>query len=117
MSESDAVVFTQEIERMGVKLTAIRLADGQYCINRWPMINAISPQHVDGIWAANIGDDQGLIDLSAASPIRPPSANACTRQRPHESARFDGEEISSIQWERSMRRPYTLRFAKRTQRV
>jgi hypothetical protein len=46
---------------------------GDYRINRWRMINAMSPGLVDGLCAAKIGDNQGLIDrLATHLSARPP---------------------------------------------
>jgi hypothetical protein len=61
MSEFDPGAFTRELERMGLRLTTIQLADGKYRINRWRMINAISQGNIERLWAENIGDDQGRI--------------------------------------------------------
>jgi hypothetical protein len=63
MSEFDPGAFTGELERMGLRLTTTQLADGKYRVNRWRMINAISPGLIERLWAANIGDDQGRIAI------------------------------------------------------
>jgi hypothetical protein len=62
MPEFDAVAFTSELERAGLKLTTIRLADGRYRVNRWRMMGADATR-IDSLWAAKIGNNQKHLDL------------------------------------------------------
>jgi hypothetical protein len=67
MPEFDAVAFVDKLERMGVKLTAIPLADGKLRINRWRMMHAAqNSQQIQDIWTSQIGENQARIDLLAA---------------------------------------------------
>jgi hypothetical protein len=59
MQEFDVDAFITEVERLGLKLTATRLLDGTYRVNRWRMPDAISnAQQIEDLWAKHIGDDK-----------------------------------------------------------
>jgi hypothetical protein len=67
MPEFDVVAFVAKLERLGVKLTAIPLADGKLRINRWRMLHAAEhTQQIQDLWVAEVGDDQARIDLLAS---------------------------------------------------
>jgi hypothetical protein len=75
MPEFDAEAFVARLERMGVKLTCVPLADGKVRINRWRMLNAGEhTQQIEDLWASQIGEDQARIDVLAAhlSRVAPP---------------------------------------------
>ena len=67
MSEFDVEAFVAGLDRMGMKLTAVPLADGKLRINRWRMMQATEhTQQIEELWASQLGDDQARIDLLAA---------------------------------------------------
>jgi hypothetical protein len=67
MSDFDIDGFIAEMERLDLKLTAVRLADGKYRVNRWRMLQAIEhTQQIEDLWTSQIGDDQARMDLLAA---------------------------------------------------
>lgn len=67
MPEFDVKAFVANLERMGVKLTAVPLADGKMRINRWRMLHAVDhAKQIDILWASQIGENQARIDLLAA---------------------------------------------------
>ena len=66
MPEFDVEAFVANLERMGVKLTAVPLADGKTRINRWRMLHAAHAKQIDNLWASQIGENQARIDLLAA---------------------------------------------------
>ena len=71
MLEFDAEAFVARLERMGLKLTCVPLADGKVRINRWRMLNAAEhTQQIQDLWASQIGDDQARIDVLAAHLAR-----------------------------------------------
>ena len=67
MSEFDVEAFVARLDRMGMKLTAVPLADGKLRINRWRMMHSVEhAQQIEYLWASQIGDNQARIDLLAA---------------------------------------------------
>jgi hypothetical protein len=83
MPDFDVEAFVTELERMGVKLTAIALADGKLRVNRWCLLNASAyAEQIENLWTAQIGNDKDRIDALAAH---------LTRTAPLEA----GERISS----------------------
>src|SRR6266849_5433491 len=71
MPEFDVEAFVAKLERMGIKLTSVPLADGKVRINRWRMLNAGEhTQQIQDLWASQIGDDQARIDVLAAHLAR-----------------------------------------------
>jgi hypothetical protein len=55
------------MERMGLKMTAVRLADGKYRVNRWRMPLATQhTQQIEELWASQIGDNPARMDQLAA---------------------------------------------------
>ena len=67
MPEFNVDAFVAKLERLGVKLTAIPLADGKLRINRWRMLHAAEhTKQIQDLWASEIGDNQARIDLLAS---------------------------------------------------
>jgi hypothetical protein len=63
----DVEAFITKLDGMGMKLTAIPLADGRFRVNRWCMLNANEhAQQIDDLWNGQIGDHQERIDVLAA---------------------------------------------------
>jgi hypothetical protein len=66
MSEFDIDAFITELERLGLKLTAMRLPDGTYRVNRWRTPGAIAhAEQIERLWAMHIGDNKTSIRLLA----------------------------------------------------
>jgi hypothetical protein len=67
MAEFDVAAFVARLEHMGVKLTAVPLADGKLRINRWHMMHAVDhTRQIQDLWSSQIGENQTRIDLLAA---------------------------------------------------
>jgi hypothetical protein len=67
MAEFDAATFVARLEHMGVRLTAVPLADGKLRINRWRMLHAVdNTSQIQDLWTNELGDDQARIDTLAA---------------------------------------------------
>jgi hypothetical protein len=67
MADFDIEAFITTLDGMGVKLTAIPLADGRFRVSRWCMMNANEhTQQIHELWTRLIGDDQERIDVLAA---------------------------------------------------
>ena len=67
MPEFDIEVFVAKLERLGLRLTAVPLADGRLRVNRWRMPGAAeNAKQIQDLWAAQVGDDPGRMDLLAA---------------------------------------------------
>jgi hypothetical protein len=80
MLEFDIEAFVSKMDRMGLKLTAVPLADGKYRLNRWRTMQAFEhTQQIQDLWASQIGNNQNRIDqlathlaqAAAAGPKRP----------------------------------------------
>ena len=71
MTEFDPQGFIAELERMGMKLTALQLADGKFKVYRWRMQGARehAPQ-IEALWNSQVGENQARIDLLAEHIIR-----------------------------------------------
>jgi hypothetical protein len=66
MPDFDVEAFITELDRMGMKLTAIPLADGKLRVSRWCMLNANEhAQKIQDLWTKQIGNDQERIDVLA----------------------------------------------------
>jgi hypothetical protein len=66
MPELDIDAFITELERLGVKLTTIRLPDGTYRVNRWRMLEASAhAEQIERLWATHIGDNKTHMRLLA----------------------------------------------------
>jgi len=67
MAEFDVAAFVAKLERMGVRLTAVPLADGKLRINRWRMLHAAeNTSQIHELWSSELGENQGRIDMLAA---------------------------------------------------
>jgi hypothetical protein len=67
MADFDVEAFISKLDGMGMKLTAIPLADGKYRVSRWCMMKANEhAQQIEDLWTRQIGDDQERIDVLAA---------------------------------------------------
>jgi hypothetical protein len=63
----DVVAFIAKLDGMGMKLTAIPLADGKFRVSRWCMMKANEhAEEIKDLWTTQIGDDQKRIDVLAA---------------------------------------------------
>jgi hypothetical protein len=63
----DVEAFIDKLDSMGMKLTAIPLADGKLRVSRWCMMKANEhAQQIRDLWTGQIGDDQERIDVLAA---------------------------------------------------
>jgi len=66
MPEFDIEAFVAKLERLGLRLTAVPLADGRLRVNRWRMLGAAeNAKQIQDLWAAQVGDDQDHMDLLA----------------------------------------------------
>jgi hypothetical protein len=67
MIEFDVEAFVKQLNRMGLKLTAVPLAEGNYRVNRWRTIDAVEHhQQIQDLWASQIGDSQSRLETLAA---------------------------------------------------
>ena len=67
MPDFDVEAFITSLDRMGMKLTAVPLADGKLRVNRWCMLNAAEhSQQIQDLWTTQIGNDRERIDVLAA---------------------------------------------------
>src|SRR5258705_4171847 len=67
MPDFDVEAFIAKLDRMGMKLTAVALADGKLRVNRWCMLNAAEhAQQIRDLWTTQIGNDRERIDVLAA---------------------------------------------------
>jgi hypothetical protein len=67
MPEFDVEEFVAKMDRLGLKLTAVPLADGKYRVNRWRMSEAVeNAEQIQDLWTSQIGDNQCRIDQLAA---------------------------------------------------
>jgi hypothetical protein len=94
MPDFDVEAFITKLDRMGVKLTAIPLADGKLRVNRWCMLNATEhAQQIRDLWTTQIGNDRERIDLLAEhlAKTAAPEAADCISSAP---ARIDSPPIA-----------------------
>jgi len=71
MANFNVETFIAELESLGVRLTALRLADGSLKVYRWRMHS--TGQHAEQserLWNSEIGGDQSRIDLLAEHLLR-----------------------------------------------
>jgi hypothetical protein len=67
MPEFDVEEFVAKMDRLGLKLTAVPVADGKYRGDRWRMSEAIeNAEQIRNFWTSPIGDNQYRIDQLAA---------------------------------------------------
>jgi hypothetical protein len=63
----DVEAFVAQLDRMGLILTALALADGKLRVNCWRTAQAAEhTQQIEDLWASEIGDDRSRINLLAA---------------------------------------------------
>jgi hypothetical protein len=85
MPDFDVEAFVARLDRMGLKLTSVPLADGKLRINRWRMLNASEhTQQIQDLWARHIGNNQERIDVLAAhlAKAQPRGAADCVSSSP-----------------------------------
>jgi hypothetical protein len=71
MNAFDVESFVAEMDRMGVKLTALPLADGTVRVNRWRTMQAVEHGHkIDHLWGSQVGHDQARMETLAAHLIK-----------------------------------------------
>ena len=98
MLEFDAEAFVARLERMGLKLTCVPLADGKVRINRWRMLHAVDhAKQIDTLWASQIGENQARIDLLAAHLARAPVPVAANRVVPFRSSASSQKAAAGLQ--------------------
>jgi len=67
MVEFNVAEFVAKLERLGVRLTTVPLADGKLRINRWRMLHAVEhTQQIQDLWESQIGKDNARIGALAA---------------------------------------------------
>jgi hypothetical protein len=67
MADFDVETFITKLDRMGMKLTTVPLADGKLRVNRWCMLNAAEhAEQIQDLWTTQIGNDRERIDVLAA---------------------------------------------------
>jgi hypothetical protein len=67
MPEFDVEAFIAELDHLGMKLTAVPMADGKLKIYRWRMMGAFEhARQIEDLWKSQIGDDQARIDILAS---------------------------------------------------
>jgi hypothetical protein len=76
MPDFDVEGFVADMDLLGVKLTAVPLADGKYLVNRWRMSGAFEhAKQIEKLWFSQIGNNQSRMDQLAAHLLahaRPP---------------------------------------------
>jgi hypothetical protein len=87
MPDFDVEAFIAKLDRMGMKLTVVPLADGRFRVSRWCMMNANEhTQQIQDLWTRQIGDDQERIDVLAAHLAKagpPEPARVVSSTLPH----------------------------------
>src|SRR5215475_10509592 len=79
MPDFDVEAFITKLDGMGMKLTAVPLANGKLRVNRWRMLNATEhAQQIQELWTAQIGDDQERVDILAAHLVQAARREAST---------------------------------------
>jgi hypothetical protein len=64
MSEFDVEAFVAKLDGMGLKLTAVPLADGRYRLNRWRTMRAVEHrQQIQDLWASQVGENIARIEM------------------------------------------------------
>jgi hypothetical protein len=67
----DVEAFISKLDGMGMKLTAIPLADGKFRVSRWCMMKANEhAEQIQDLWTTQIGDDQKRLDVLAAHLVK-----------------------------------------------
>jgi uncharacterized protein involved in outer membrane biogenesis len=88
MPDFDVQGFVADVERLGLMLRALPLADGSIRLNLWRMPNAIiHAQRIEALWALRIGENQDRVQQLAAHVMQrdaersPPSATGARVRR------------------------------------
>src|SRR5712671_1219769 len=77
MPDFDVEAFITKLDRMGMKLTAVPLADGKLRVNRWCMLSASEhARQIEDLWTMQIGNDRERIDILAAHLAKAASGEA-----------------------------------------
>jgi hypothetical protein len=64
MSEFDIEAFVAKLDGMGLKLTAVPLADGRFRLNRWRTMQAVEHrQQIQDLWTSQIGENLARIEM------------------------------------------------------
>ena len=67
MPDFDVEGFVADMDILGLKLTAVPLADGKYLVNRWRMSGAFeNAKQIEKLWISQIGSNQSRMDQLAA---------------------------------------------------
>jgi len=67
MADFDIAWLIRELDRFGIKLTATRLLDGSFGLNRWRSMSYwANAARADALWAAHVGDDADVMREIAA---------------------------------------------------
>jgi hypothetical protein len=88
MPDFDMETFIAELDRLGMKLTALKLADGTFKVYRWRMDGATeNAKQIEALWNSQVGEDQARIDLLAehilrAEEVRYGGGNIAMRKSP-----------------------------------
>jgi hypothetical protein len=86
MGEFNVGDFVATMERLGLILAAVPLADGKVRLNRWRMPNAaIHAQEIENLWTAQVEDKPDRIEQITAHVMKRTSDRsvfATTRGRP-----------------------------------
>jgi uncharacterized protein involved in outer membrane biogenesis len=88
MPDFDVQGFVADVERLGLMLRALPLADGSIRLNLWRMPNAIiHAQRIEALWALRIGENQDRVQQLAAHVMqrdaeRPAPASASPERKP-----------------------------------
>ena len=76
MPDFDVEAFIAELDRLGMKLTALELADGTFKVYRWRMGGAREhAEQIEALWNSQVGEDQARIDLLAVHILRAEEAH------------------------------------------
>jgi hypothetical protein len=83
MQQFSIEAFISDVERLGLRLSATRLADGKIRLNRWRMPDAvINAQRIEDLWAVQIGESRERLEELARHVLkltRPPAGLARLR--------------------------------------
>jgi hypothetical protein len=84
MPDFDVEGFVAEMDRMGLKLTAVPLADGKYLVNRWRLSGAFEhAKQIENLWSSQIGNNQSRMDQLAAHLLAQDQPVIANRIFPH----------------------------------
>jgi hypothetical protein len=71
MPQLSIEAFVSDVERLGLRLNATRLADGKIRLNRWRMPDAVTnTQQIEDLWAVQIGDSPERIEELARHVLK-----------------------------------------------